>query len=233
MFTRLLLLFLGVAGLAHHGNGPPHNGSDPPKDDGGDPTSRNRTGGPAGNLGELSRGIDGNLDRAENATPGQSGDQRRPGTPPPRITVGTVRPSQAPVDAMREVGWPRNAEGRVSARGFLYDDTGANVYGRTLQARNDGDIFDTPDLREPWRSGNRTTTWHIEGGVASYMRNGGPTEATLYLNIPPCGRDGDEARCHVNLPAILPRGSTLTVFVVRKNGRVDHHVYRGTGEGIR
>jgi hypothetical protein len=73
---------------------------------------------------------------------------------------------------------------------------------------------------------------HVEGQVAALMRMpGAPCDVVLYINNPPCER-GDAA-CDRILPAILPAGSRLTVYVVAAAGAlVERRVYHGTGEWV-
>jgi hypothetical protein len=76
-----------------------------------------------------------------------------------------------------------------------------------------------------------TVTDHVEGHVAARMRQpGGPQEATLVLNNPPCKER--PFGCHWLLPDILPEGAALTVYVKTERGVELHRRYTGTGRGI-
>ncbi|MEU5874207.1 DddA-like double-stranded DNA deaminase toxin [Glycomyces sp. NPDC047369] len=143
------------------------------------------------------------------------------------------RPNGTCIDQTRSVGWPLNRNGRTSARGRLYDAHGRPITGTVRAGPGPADA--ATDLHEPWSSDERMTTrWHIEGHAAAVMRLHQLKEAVLYINIPPCGtEDRGEWRCDANIAKILPRGSTLRVWVARQNGTVAQFVYRGTGEAVR
>jgi hypothetical protein len=71
---------------------------------------------------------------------------------------------------------------------------------------------------------------HVEGHAAAVMRRpDGPDDAVLVVTRPPCpGPLG----CHTVLPAILPAGNRMTVYVVGGDGVTRHWAtYTGTGEG--
>jgi hypothetical protein len=152
---------------------------------------------------------------------------------PPLAGFRPDRPHRACIEQTRNVGWPVNRNGRIAARGRLYDTQGRPISG-TVRA-GPGPADTAADLREPWASDERMTTrWHIEGHAAAVMRQHQLKEAVLYINIPPCGtEDRSEWRCDVNIAKILPSGSTLRVWVTRQNGAVSRFVYRGTGEAVR
>ncbi|GAA2275598.1 hypothetical protein GCM10009853_032160 [Glycomyces scopariae] len=73
---------------------------------------------------------------------------------------------------------------------------------------------------------------HAEGHLAADMRRpGGPTAVTLVLNNRPCtGSEG----CDATVPAIIPAGATMTVYVTDASAEGVGHwaTYTGTGEGI-
>lgn len=77
-----------------------------------------------------------------------------------------------------------------------------------------------------------TVREHVEGQVAALMRTPGASrDVVLYLNNRPCERG--EAACDRVLPAILPAGSRLTVYVVAADGElVERRVYPGTGDWV-
>ncbi|MEN3612418.1 DddA-like double-stranded DNA deaminase toxin [Plantactinospora sp. ZYX-F-223] len=87
------------------------------------------------------------------------------------------------------------------------------------------------------RRDDKTNQWHrlksavehVEGHVAAIMRRGtGPKDAVLVVSQPPCpGPYG----CATILPALLPAGSRLAVYVVGTDGRTRYwKTYTGTGE---
>lgn len=146
------------------------------------------------------------------------------------------RPHKQAVAEIRRLGWPKNPDGTVQARGRFFDADGTDVFdGRHLQALPGEQVHAAPELREPWSSDRAiTTSWHVEGEVAAYMRRTGTTDAVLYLNIPTCGNDNrDPKRCFVNTEKILPVGSTLTVWSIHENGERRRVRFHGTGEAIR
>jgi hypothetical protein len=150
---------------------------------------------------------------------GPPGDMPSPTAEPPWIRQPPVlgfthrRPVAECIDEVRREGWPRNAQGRTSARGYLYSSDGHKVNTESFRPHKAGQAPPCEDLREPWRSdGHYTTTWHAERDAAAQIRRWGLTEAVLYLNLPPCGRKSqDRLRCHANLESILPGGTTLYV----------------------
>lgn len=74
---------------------------------------------------------------------------------------------------------------------------------------------------------------HVEGQVAALLRkDGAPQDATLYLNNVVCRGENGGIGCHEILPAILPRGTRLTVFTVRGGREIDRQTYIGTGEEL-
>ncbi|MGH8876446.1 MAG: DddA-like double-stranded DNA deaminase toxin [Stackebrandtia sp.] len=156
---------------------------------------------------------------------------------PPQSAIAGFEPKRLSTtagDAIRKLGWPKDASGKLKARGHLYSDDGVNVMGRPLKALPYGRTYNTPDLKQPWRSDtDYTTTWHIEGGAAAWMRDTKTRSATLYLNAPTCGGDNrDPKRCYENVAKTLPQGATLTVWSVLENGETRRVRFRGTGEAI-
>ncbi|MEU5156517.1 DddA-like double-stranded DNA deaminase toxin [Glycomyces sp. NPDC021274] len=144
------------------------------------------------------------------------------------------RPVAECIDAVRREGWPRNAQGRTSARGFLYTGDGRPVNAETFRPHRKGHAPPCGDLREPWRSDEHyTTTWHAERDAAAEMRRWKLSEAVLYLNVPTCGKEsGDPYRCDVNLEKILPEKAVLFVWTVHEDGSRSRRRYIGTGEAI-
>ncbi len=159
---------------------------------------------------------------------------------PPRLRdFAPQRPAADGTKAVERLGWPRNAEGRISARGLLYDRDGRPLIEKPLRAVKRGPAADGSDLVEPWRSDERyTPRWHVEGHTAAWMRRNGVTEASLYLNTPPCGGpapggEADPLRCEANLAHLLPRGTKLHIHSVDEQGRTRSKSYTGTGEALR
>jgi hypothetical protein len=71
---------------------------------------------------------------------------------------------------------------------------------------------------------------HVEGHASAVMRrSNGPKDAVLVVSQPPCpGPYG----CDNVLPALLPPGSRLAVYVVSADGTARYwKTYTGTGEG--
>jgi|GEM_PF-1181907 len=154
----------------------------------------------------------------------------------PRAIPGFThrRPTGEAIDAIKREGWPKNTDGRTSARGHLYDPDGNRIDAGTLKPHRKGAAPPCADLKEPWRSDpDYTTTWHAERDAAKVMRDNNLREAVLYLNIPTCGKeDEDPQRCDANLGKIIPAGSTLWVWSINDNGTMKRRKYPGTGEAI-
>ena len=72
---------------------------------------------------------------------------------------------------------------------------------------------------------------HVESHAAARMRHGEvPGDAVLVINNRPCpGVRG----CDRLLPALLPEGARLTVYVTDGKRAWFHRTYDGTGEGTR
>jgi len=164
-----------------------------------------------------------------------TGQQRVVPAPPPATATRPSRkgPDSRGVDAVKRLGWPKNNEGRTSARAVVMDALG-NPIGGTWTARPDGPASDTSGFKEPWKSDIRyTIRAHVEGQVAATMRDTGITKTEVYLNVPPCGiRDRDPYRCAANIRAILPVGSTMTIWTIRERGNPQKNIYQGTGEAL-
>ena len=132
----------------------------------------------------------------------------------PGFRIGERHPDAAA--AVRRFGWPKGPNGRIKARGLMFNANGEAVLHRPLKALRKGTAYPAPDLKEPWRSDpDMKTSWHIEGGVAAYMRNTKTREMALYITLPPCGeqRRADPKGCEQNLRKVLPKGYTLHVHV--------------------
>lgn len=139
---------------------------------------------------------------------------------------------------IERIGWPKKPNGATDARGLLADATGRPLFRATLFAARDGPANDTSDLKEPWRSSDLTTRFHIEGNVAAHMRRNGIREAVLYLNTNVCGSRGaggwpDPRRCLANLADHLPVGTTLYTHVILENGSTRSRRFTGTGRALK
>lgn len=101
-----------------------------------------------------------------------------------------------------------------------------------------GDRSLAADLdHDPLRGPPVTFYDHVESKVAAHMRRAGVTEAELAIDNTVCGtNDRDQSyawTCDKVLPAILPAGSRMRVWVTRDGGATWwHRVYTGTGERI-
>jgi hypothetical protein len=144
------------------------------------------------------------------------------------------------VKEVRRVGYPRNAEGRTSARAFVYTADGEQLNAEPLKPYRKGEAPVRPELREPWASSeDMKTTWHVEGDAAAMIRKDHLQDAAFYLNVPLCGsRQGeselpDPKGCAENFRHVIPRDSVAYVHVIRE-GRVPYRQkIIGTGEGIK
>ncbi|EEP75291.1 hypothetical protein MCAG_05618 [Micromonospora sp. ATCC 39149] len=101
-----------------------------------------------------------------------------------------------------------------------------------------GDRSLAADLdHDPLRGPPVTFYDHVESKAAARMRRTGSTESDLAIDNTVCGtNDRDQSypwTCDKILPAILPNGSRLRVWVTRDGGVTWwHRVYIGTGERI-
>lgn len=145
-----------------------------------------------------------------------------------------MRPHADALASIRRHKWPKNDDGTMSARGELYDSGGNRLTDEPLKAHRKGEGPYRPDLREPWASDPAmTTSWHVEGDAAAIIRDRGLSGGVLYLNMPPCGaKSYDPKRCYANVEKILPKDSTLVVWVSREHGLPQRFVFKGTGEGV-
>ncbi|WP_433688044.1 DddA-like double-stranded DNA deaminase toxin [Micromonospora carbonacea] len=92
-------------------------------------------------------------------------------------------------------------------------------------------------VHDPLRGPPVTFYDHVESKAAAHLRRAGGGEADLAIDNTVCGTsDRDQAypwTCDKILPAILPAGSRLRVWVTRDGGTTWwHRVYTGTGERI-
>ncbi|MFI0797038.1 DUF6244 family protein [Micromonospora rubida] len=101
-----------------------------------------------------------------------------------------------------------------------------------------GDRSLAADLdHDPLRGPPVTFYDHAESKAAAHLRRDGSGEADLAIDNTVCGtNDRDQAypwTCDKILPAILPAGSRLRVWVTRDGGTTWwHRIYTGTGERI-
>jgi hypothetical protein len=82
----------------------------------------------------------------------------------------------------------------------------------------------------PWAMKGNIALSHVEGHVAALMRKkDGPQHVDLVVTREPCkGRYG----CDERLAEVLPRGSTLSVYV-RSGGQLTlYKTFIGTGEAV-
>lgn len=123
----------------------------------------------------------------------------------------------------------------------MYDADGREVQPTTYKAYVKGEQPDRPELTPPFNDADRTTTaWHAESDIAQAIRDGGMREATIYLNVPLCGKNSkdnpnvpDPRRCSENLRHIIPRDVVVYVHVVPERGTESRRRIVGTGEGIK
>lgn len=146
-------------------------------------------------------------------------------------------PHPVAVEMIKERGWPKNNNGMVSARGLLFTTDGDMVHDTFKAGRGEAD--NRTDLKPHWANDKRMTTqWHAEGHAIATMQKYGIKDGVMYLNIPPCKTtrtpDGQvRIPCATTISHILPRGHTLTVWVVPQGGRLPYkQTYTGTGAGV-
>lgn len=120
--------------------------------------------------------------------------------------------------------------------GLLLDGEG-NPLSNEIWSGEDGPGRGAPRLRrdgpKPW-AGMTPAKEHVEGHAAAILRqDDAPSGAVLVLTKKPCpGRYG----CRQLLPDLLPRGTTLRVYVVAEDGTVElfgKRPYRGNGLGVK
>ncbi|MEU6247146.1 DddA-like double-stranded DNA deaminase toxin [Glycomyces sp. NPDC047010] len=70
---------------------------------------------------------------------------------------------------------------------------------------------------------------HVEARIAGEIRAGGSRDVTMVINKEPCG---GEAGCDAILPAILPEGARLTVYVGDSSGVRFYKTYNGNGTAV-
>ncbi|MBO3735424.1 DddA-like double-stranded DNA deaminase toxin [Glycomyces niveus] len=141
---------------------------------------------------------------------------------------------------IRRAGYPKNAEGKTSARAFVYTADGEQINADALKPYRKGEAPPQPDLKEPWASSEElTTTWHVERDAAAAIRAERLDSAAFYLNVPLCGRRAegseypDPAKCYENFRHIIPKDAVAYVFVVPEQGMPRRRRIVGTGEAIK
>lgn len=161
-----------------------------------------------------------------------------PLAPPRRPGWRSSRANPDAIAAVRRAGWPKNSEGRTSARAHLYDGDGNQVTPKTYQAYKKGEQPYRPELKLAFNDQDMTTTWHAEGEIAKDIRDSGVREASVYLNIKRCGegtmnREPNPKGCSENFRHIVPKDVVVYVHVIPENGRRSQFRIVGTGEGIK
>lgn len=143
-----------------------------------------------------------------------------------------VDPADLPDTIRRAIGRfePRPAGSTRPTAGLLNDEAVTSGGGdRSLAA----DL-----VHDPLRGPPVTFYDHVESKAAAHLRRTGATEADLAIDNTVCGtNDRDRSypwTCDRILPAILPSGSRLRLWVTRDGGHSWwHRTYTGTGERIR
>jgi len=151
---------------------------------------------------------------------------------PGPVTGGWLTPSQIP-DAIRSAGQrflPR-VEGTNRPTAGVFEGERIESGGRDKDLAADLD-------HGPLRGPPVTFYQHAESKVAARMRRDHLTSADLVVDNTVCGSNPRDQTsqwsCDRILPAILPAGSQLTVWVTRDAGRTWWvRTYRGTGERIK
>lgn len=143
-----------------------------------------------------------------------------------------VDPAALPATLRRAIGRfePRPAGSTRPTAGLLNDEAVTSGGGdRSLAA----DL-----VHDPLRGPPVTFYDHVESKAAAHLRRTGAAEADLAIDNTVCGtNDRDRSyswTCDRVLPAILPSGSRLRLWVTRDGGHTWwHRTYTGTGERIR
>ncbi|MFY1658724.1 DddA-like double-stranded DNA deaminase toxin [Micromonospora sp. WMMD1274] len=143
-----------------------------------------------------------------------------------------VDPAALPDTLRRAIGRfePRPAGSTRPTAGLLNDEAVTSGGGdRSLAA----DL-----VHDPLRGPPVTFYDHVESKAAAHLRRTAAAEADLAIDNTVCGtNDRDRSyswTCDRILPAILPSGSRLRLWVTRDGGHTWwHRTYTGTGERIR
>ncbi len=118
--------------------------------------------------------------------------------------------------------------------GRLADQNGSPIGQLLANGSDQQQVNNRATLREDgnWRR-LRVALAHVEGHAAALMRaNRSYHDMHLVITRRPC--EGPLG-CDAQLPALLPAGSSLTVWVRSSEGAEPKkwHTYPGTGEGVR
>jgi hypothetical protein len=88
-------------------------------------------------------------------------------------------------------------------------------------------------LRPDWHSRDQVTREHVEAHAAAVLRKpDAPTDVVLVINKPTCVTRGRYVGCDELLPAMLPQGTRLVVYVRAGQETTLLKIHEGTGEGI-
>jgi len=176
-------------------------------------------------------------------TPEPSATSTPNSTADPTAAAATAAPNPTPVGTR----WSRTTvvpeEVRKAATDFLPRPSGVNrpttgsFLGRVVESGG-RDKSIAGDLRhDPLRGPPVTFYQHVESKVAAQMRRDGIASADLIVDNTVCGSNQHDQEhewsCERILPAILPAGSQLTVWLTRDGGQTWWRAtYTGTGERI-
>jgi hypothetical protein len=133
---------------------------------------------------------------------------------------------------------PRRPGGKGPTHGALYDPRGQQLANPPLTQsggtlRSGGASGVRAGLRVEWHSLAQATREHVESHAAAILRKpAAPQEAVLVINKPTCVSRGEYVGCDEILPAMLPVGKRLAVYVTDGTRTTLSRVYTGTGEGI-
>jgi hypothetical protein len=156
----------------------------------------------------------------------------------PAETPRPVGPDWAPVDPGTLPDSVRSCAGRLQARPAGSTRPTLGLFNGEEIFSGGGDRSLAADLdHDPLRGPPVTFYDHAESKAAARMRRTGSVEADLAVDNTVCGtNDRDQTypwTCDKVLPAILPHGSRLRLWVTRDGGATWwHRVYTGTGERI-
>ncbi|MEV0392908.1 DUF6244 family protein [Polymorphospora rubra] len=175
------------------------------------------------------------------AGPGQAKDPAGTSTSSPVQDPAIPEPADpawAQADPATLPDTVRNAAGRLTPRPAGSTRPTQGYLDGTPVTSGGGDRTLAADLdHDPLRGPPVTFYDHAESKAAAHMRRTGRTESDLAIDNTVCGtNDRDKTypyTCDKILPAILPTGSRLRVWVTRDGGNTWwHRIYTGTGERI-
>jgi len=157
--------------------------------------------------------------------------------PAPAGAAGEVPgPVREAADRLR---WP--APGTNHTYGIALDQAGSPIWtdangDPNIQSGRIGPGAGAPGLRRDaetrWHQ-IKSAVEHVEGHIAAVMRRpGGPRHVSLLLTQPPCPQE--PYGCKHILPALLPAGAMVDVYVADRAGGSPkfYGSYTGTGEGV-